>query len=79
MKNHLRFLTQEERNAVEDILDPYAFERYCGSCFFFPNHSLSEKGDNPNAAECPFKEKFLSGEYNESTDWKQIKCKKFYD
>lgn len=51
-----------DQKEIDDALDPFSFENYCGACIYF------------NTENCAFKDKVF-----ESTEWKSIKCKKFWD
>lgn len=74
-----------EKKCVEEegkqMLNPYAFEDYCGNCDNFPYADYKENG-NPigygygsNAFhDCPFKDKVT-----DNTKWKTLGCKYFCD
>lgn len=47
---------------VDKVINPFAFEKYCGSCDFF------------NTEECLFNAKV-----DENTEWKKIKCTKYWN
>lgn len=54
---------------VDMVLDPYAFEDYCGSCDKFPYNT---KNDERDIQQCPFKESV-----NEYTRWSRLGCTKY--
>lgn len=54
---------EELNQYIEDANDPFAFEKYCGSCDNFGN-----------AEKCPF-----YGKVESQTIWTNIGCKKFWD
>ena len=47
MKTGMNNLTEEEINEVYDALDPFSFEKYCGSCCSFQSD------------ECPFRDEVI--------------------
>lgn len=56
----------------ERVLDPFAFEKYCGACDNFYDPVTGYK--QTMFHECPFK-----GKVNEDTDWTLLNCKYFLD
>lgn len=55
--------TKEEQRLIDDMLDPLSFEKYCGACYNFNDEE-----------QCPFYNKV-----DYETEWKKIKCNKFFD
>ena len=39
----IKKLTEEELRDVEDALDPYSFENYCGSCVFYDTENCPHR------------------------------------
>ena len=61
--NGIHKLSPEEFKELNDIMDPYSFENYCGAC------------DNFQTDNCPFKDKvFIDTEYK-----KEFNCENFWD
>ena len=63
MKNGYNNLTNDEIIEVEDTLNPFSFEQYCGACIYF------------NTEECPHYGKVL----NDTNWKYDIKCDNFWD
>ena len=74
MKTGKNNLTDEELDEVDDALDPFSFEKYCGCCCNFPDVIRGVGGEY-----CPFLEKFENFELAADTDWGKIGCTKFFD
>lgn len=89
--NHTKIVSErhrwkniEKKCAEEEgsqLLNPFAFEDYCGNCDNFPYADYKENG-NPIGYgygsyafhECPFKDKVT-----DNTKWKILGCKYFCD
>ena len=56
-------LSKEELQDLDDALDPFSFENYCGACIYFQTE------------DCPFIDKALS----DSDYKKEFNCKNFWD
>lgn len=63
MKIKYNNLTNDEIIEVEDALNPFSFEQYCGACIHF------------NTEECPHYGKIL----NDTNWKYDVKCNNFWD
>lgn len=60
---------------VSCVFDPLDFEYHCGSCVYFP----PEGNHNEDTMNCPYYDDFIDGKLDADTDWREIKCDRFYD